>query len=130
MVSILCLFQKYNCDCGLFAVIVILYIVGEKFLNIEMFIQQQVSVMKKAMIREFDVVDGKVVFDSKLFKSWFPGICMNYTKEGKPYYNRKTTINQTSPINYNKDGNSLFPPKDIVHLMDEYTLAITMKKHL
>ena len=48
---------------------------------------------------------------------------MNYTLEGKAT-NRKTTINQRFPRNYDENGNDLFPAEDIVHLMDEYTLAI------
>ena len=74
------------------------------------------------MVNEFQVVHGMVVFDPESFKFWFPGMEMNYTIHGQPA--RKATTNQKFPRNYDRDGDELFPPDDIVHLMDEYTLAI------
>ena len=32
--------------------------------------------------------------------------------------------------NYDSDGDDLFPPEDIVHLMDEYTLAICEEEQI
>ena len=122
-ISIPCPSQKNNCDCGLFAAVVVSYVIGGHNITPQTFSQQQITTMKKAMVHEFDVVEGKVMFDPELFKSWFPGMQMNYTLEGKAT-NRKTTINQRFPRNYDENGNDLFPAEDIIHLMDEYTLAI------
>ena len=122
-ISIPCPSQSNNCDCGLFAAVVVSYIIGGHDMTPQTFSQQQISTMKKAMVYEFDVVEGKVVFDPELFKSWFPGMDMNYTLEGKAT-KRKTTISQRFPRNYDENGNDLFPAEDIVHLMDDYTLAI------
>ena len=74
------------------------------------------------MVNEFEVVYGKVVFDPDSFKYWFPDMEMNYTIHGEPA--RKGTTNLWFPRNYDRDGDDLFPAEDIVHLMDEYTLAI------
>ena len=76
------------------------------------------------MVNEFEVVDGKVVFDPDSFKYWFPGMEMNYTIHGQPARKVKATINQKVPRNYDSDGDDVFQLEDIVHLMDEYTLAI------
>ena len=40
------------------------------------------------------------------------------------------TTNLRFPRNYNRDGDDLFPPEDIIHLMDEYTLAICEEEEL
>ena len=73
-ISIPCPLQKNNCDCGLFAAVVVLYMIGGHNMTPQTFSQQQISTFKKAMVHEFDVVEGKDVFDLELFKSWFPGM--------------------------------------------------------
>ena len=120
--SIPCPPQKNGYDCGLFTAVVVAYVVGGKEINTTTFSQTQVSVLRKHMVNEFQVEDGKVVFDPDSFKYWFPGMEMNYTMLGQPA--RKATTNQRFARNYDRDGNELFPADDILHLMDEYTLAI------
>ena len=95
-----------------------------KEINTTTFTQTQIFVLQKHMVNEFEVVDGKVVFDPNSFKYWFPGMERNYSIHGQPARKVKATTNLKFPRNYDRDGDDLFPAEDIVHLMDAYTLAI------
>ena len=122
--SILCPPQKKGYNCSLFTAVIVAYVVGGKEINTTTFSQTQISVLQKHLVNEFQVVHGKVVFDPDSFKCWFPAMEMNYTTHGQPARKVEATINLKFPRNYDRDGEDLFPPEDIVHLMDEYTLAI------
>ena len=66
-ISIPCPSQRNNCDCGLFGAVVVLYMIGGHKMTPQTFTQQQVTTFKKTMVHEFDVVEGKVMFDPELF---------------------------------------------------------------
>ena len=68
-ISILSLLQKNNCNCGLFAAVIVSYVIGGHNITPQTFSQQQITTMKKAMVHKFDVAKGKVMFDPELFKS-------------------------------------------------------------